>query len=245
MALTSGERQSKSTVSSIQSRMGVVDTYSGKDALGLAAEGASAVLDIFAERQANKEEVAWKTDFKLKTRNTLTNYAREYYDDPDAFTNSVNTYRDSLTNSTPTRFKNYAKEYIGNLAFEYGDKIWQEAKNQQDLLILDNFLTNHSDFIANRNQAIMGYTAEEMQTYWTTSLLPEMSDAMADYEKLYNSYPAAIQQQLADEYGTPDSVDKNGNPVKGTFNKTLAIGFETQRLISLANSWVSQWLWKL
>lgn len=233
MALTSGEKQNKATVSSIQSRMGVTPTYS-EDAIGLAAKNASAVLDVFAEREANKEEVAWKTDFKLKTRETLTNYSRKHYDDPDAFTNAVNSYKDTLVNTTPNRFKNYAKEYIGNLAFQYGDRIWQEAQNQKDLLILDNFLTNHNDFIANRNQAIMGLNKDEMQSYWTESLIPEMSDSDVDYAKFFNSYPAAIQEQLAKQYGTPDSVDENGNLVEGTFNKTLAIGFETQSLISIA-----------
>jgi len=223
MALTSGERKSKSTVSSIQSRMGVVDTYSGKDALGLAAEGASAVLDVFAERQANIEEVAWKTDFKLKSREKLNVLAREHYDDPDAFTKATNTYRDTLIAEAPNRFKNYAKEYIGNLAFEYGDNIWQEAKAQKTILEVTNWSTNYRDFVATRNSHIMTKPASEFQDYWTQSLLPEMSDTMADYEKLYNSYDSSIQATLQKTFGTPDE-----------FNKTLQLGFETQRLISLA-----------
>ena len=223
MALTSGDRKNKSTVSSIQSRMGVVDTYSGKDALGLAAEGASAVLDVFAERQANIEEVAWKTDFKLKSRETLNNLAREHFDDPDAFTKATNTYRDSLIAEAPVRFKNYAKEYIGNLAFEYGDNIWQEAKAQKTILEVTNWSTNYRDFVAGRNSDIMNKPASDFQDYWTQSLLPEMSDTMADYEKLYNSYDSSIQASLQKTFGTPEE-----------FNKTLQLGFETQRLISLA-----------
>jgi DNA-binding transcriptional regulator YiaG len=223
MALTSGERKSKSTVSSIQSRMGVVDTYSGKDALGLAAEGASAVLDVFAERQANIEEVSWKTDFKLKSREKLNVLAREHYDDPDAFTKATNTYRDTLIAEAPNRFKNYAKEYIGNLAFEYGDNIWQEAKAQKTILEVTNWSTNYKDFIASRNSDIMNKPASDFQDYWTQSLLPEMSDTMADYEKLYNSYDSSIQASLQKTFGTPEE-----------FNKALQLGFETQRLISLA-----------
>ena len=222
MALTAGEKQNKATVSSIQSRMGVVDTYSGKNALGLAAEGASAVLDVFAERQANIEEVAWKTDFKLKSRETLNNLAREHYDDPDAFTKATNTYRDSLIVEAPVRFKNYAKEYIGNLAFEYGDNIWQEAKAQKTILEVTNWSTNYRDFVAVRNSDIMNKPASDFQDYWTQSLLPEMSDTMADYEKLYNSYDSSIQASLQKTFGTPEE-----------FNKTLQLGFETQRLISL------------
>ena len=223
MALTSGDRKNKATVSSIQSRMGVVDAANVGTPLALAAEGASAVLDVFAERQANIEEVAWKTDFKLKSRETLNNLAREHYDDPDAFTKATNTYRDSLIAEAPVRFKNYAKEYIGNLAFEYGDNIWQEAKAQKTILEVTNWSTNYKDFVASRNSDIMNKPATDFQDYWTQSLLPEMSDTMADYEKLYNSYDSSIQASLQKTFGTPEE-----------FNKTLQLGFETQRLISLA-----------
>jgi len=223
MALTSGDRKNKATVSSIQSRMGVVDAANVGTPLALAAEGASAVLDVFAERQANIEEVSWKTDFKLKSRETLNNLAREHYDDPDAFTKATNTYRDSLIAEAPVRFKNYAKEYIGNLAFEYGDNIWQEAKAQKTILEVTNWSTNYKDFVASRNSDIMNKPASDFQDYWTQSLLPEMSDTMADYEKLYNSYDSSIQASLQKTFGTPEE-----------FNKTLQLGFETQRLISLA-----------
>jgi len=233
MALTSGEKQNKATVSSIQSRMGVVDAYS-EDAIGLAAKNASAVIDVFAEREANKEEVAYKTDLKLKSRQTLLELSRTHYDDPDGFTKATNSYINTLVEKAPNRFKDYAKSFTGNIAFEYGDKIFQEAKAQKDVLVLDSFNTNHSDFISQRNTSIMNLSPDEMQSYWTENLLPEISDTMVDYEKLYNSYPAAIQQQLAQSYGTPDSVDANGNVIQGTFNKTLLMGFETQRLISLA-----------
>ena len=203
--------------------MGVVDAANVGTPLALAAEGASAVLDVFAERQANIEEVAWKTDFKLKSRETLNNLAREHFDDPDAFTKATNTYRDSLIAEAPVRFKNYAKEYIGNLAFEYGDNIWQEAKAQKTILEVTNWSTNYRDFVAGRNSDIMNKPASDFQDYWTQSLLPEMSDTMADYEKLYNSYDSSIQASLQKTFGTPEE-----------FNKTLQLGFETQRLISLA-----------
>ena len=68
MALTSGDRKNKATVSSIQSRMGVVDTYSGESPIGLAAQNVSSVLDVFAEREAKREEIKYKTDFKLAAR---------------------------------------------------------------------------------------------------------------------------------------------------------------------------------
>ncbi len=224
MALTSGEKQNKATVSSIQSRMGVVDAANVGNPLGLAAEGASKVLDVFAERQANIEEVSWKTDFKLKSRQALLNLSRVHFEDPDGFTKATNSYRDSLVNEAPNRFKNYAKEFIGNIAFEYGDQIWQEAKSQKTILEISNWSNNYKDFIAQRNSIIMTKPPSDFQDYWTQSLLPEMADTMADYEKLYNSYDASIQSQLASQkgFGTPEE-----------FNKALELGFETQRLISL------------
>ena len=222
MALTSGEKQNKATVSSIQSRMGVVDAANVGTPLGLAAEGASKVLDVFAERQANIEEVAWKTDFKLKSREALLNLSRVHFEDPDGFTKATNSYRDSLVSEAPNRFKDYAKEFIGNIAFEYGDNIWQEAKSQKTILEVTNWSNNYKDFIGQRNSDIMNKPASDFQDYWTQSLLPEMSDTMADYAKLYNSYDASIQSQLQTTFGTPDE-----------FNKALELGFETQRLISL------------
>jgi len=222
MALTSGEKQNKATVSSIQSRMGVVDAANVGTPLGLAAEGASKVLDVFAERQANIEEVSWKTDFKLKSREALLNLSRVHFEDPDAFTKATNSYRDSLVSKAPNRFKDYAKEFIGNIAFEYGDNIWQEAKSQKTILEVTNWSNNYKDFIGQRNSDIMNKPASDFQDYWTQSLIPEMSDTMADYAKLYNSYDASIQSQLQTTFGTPDE-----------FNKALELGFETQRLISL------------
>ena len=222
MALTSGEKQNKATVSSIQSRMGVVDAANVGTPLGLAAEGASKVLDVFAERQANIEEVSWKTDFKLKSREALLNLSRVHFEDPDGFTKATNSYRDSLVSEAPNRFKDYAKEFIGNIAFEYGDNIWQEAKSQKTILEVTNWSNNYKDFIGQRNSDIMNKPASDFQDYWTQSLLPEMSDTMADYAKLYNSYDASIQSQLQTTFGTPDE-----------FNKALELGFETQRLISL------------
>ena len=127
--------------------MGVQPTYS-EDAIGLAAKNASAVLNVFAEREANKEEVAYKTDLKLKSRQTLLELSRTHYDDPDGFTKATNSYINTLVEKAPNRFKDYAKSFTGNIAFEYGDKIFQEAKAQKDVLVLDSFNTNHSDFIS-------------------------------------------------------------------------------------------------
>jgi len=224
MALTSGEKQKQATVSSIQSRMGVVDTYSGENPIGLAAKNASAVLDVFAEREAKKEELSWKTDFKLKSRNHLLELARKHYDDPDAFTKEADTYRNTLITAAPTRFKEYAKEYTGNIAFEYGDNIWKEAKAQKEILEFSNWQKQHSNFLADMNEGIMNKNSFEMQDYFTQSLKPQMADEISDYETFYDSVDSSIQALLADKFGTPD-----------VFAKTVMIQAETTRLISIAN----------
>lgn len=224
MALTSGDRKNKATVSSIQSRMGVVDTYSGESPIGLAAKNAASVLDVFAEREAQKEELAWKTDFKLKSRDYLLELARKHYDDPDGFTTEADSYRNTLINEAPTRFKEYAKEYTGNLAFEYGDNIWKEAKAQKEILEFSNWQKQHSNFLADMNETLMNKKAFEMQDHFTQNLKPLMADEMSDYETFYNSVDSNIQALLADKFGTPDM-----------FNKALMIQAETSRLISIAN----------
>ena len=70
MALTTGDRLNKATVSSIQSRMGVVPAYK-PTGIKKATDAVSAVLDVEAEKKANQEELRWKIDYKIKTRETI------------------------------------------------------------------------------------------------------------------------------------------------------------------------------
>ena len=51
MALTTGERKTITTASSVSNRMGVVPAYGG-DALATFAKTATGKLDFFAQRQA-------------------------------------------------------------------------------------------------------------------------------------------------------------------------------------------------
>ena len=135
MALTRGDRKNRATVSSIQSRMGVVSAYEGSG-IADAAEAVSGVLNVEAERRAKQEEVQWKLDYKLKTRETITNFARNNFDDPDTFTKLTDTYIATAEEEAPVRFKNYAKEFASNLAFQEGDVIWNEADNKRKVKIL-------------------------------------------------------------------------------------------------------------
>jgi len=223
MALTSGEKQKKATVSSIQSRMGVVDTYSGENPIGLAAKNATAVLDVFAEREAKKEEIKYKTDFKIAARKFVLDTSREFWQDPDGFTRAIDTYTNTTVEEAPNRFKDYTKEFISNIALPEGDKIWNEAKNQSDLDILQSFSDDYFDFVAHRKNAIMGLSPDGMQDYFTQDLLVELADKASEYFDLYENADANKQAILAadENFGTPDQ-----------FAHKLMIQFEGFRLES-------------
>ena len=76
MALTKGNREKVTTVSSIQSRMGVVGTEQG-DALAIAAEAIGKNLDIYAQRMITIEEERYKADFQINTINKIKQFARD------------------------------------------------------------------------------------------------------------------------------------------------------------------------
>lgn len=216
MALTTGDRRNKATVSSIQSRMGVVSAYEGSG-IADAAEAVSGVLNVEAERRAKQEEVQWKLDYKLKTRETITNFARNNFDNPDAFTKLTDSYIATAEEEAPVRFKNYAKEFASNLAFQEGDVIWNEADNKRKVKILQDEKINLAEFVSYRNEKIMSLSGAEEEDYWFNSLLPELADTVATYEETYNSMNATIQS-------TMDSPE--------AYKKSLLLGFETVRLIS-------------
>jgi len=221
MALTSGDRKNKATVSSIQSRMGVVDTYSGESPIGLAAQNVSSVLDVFAEREAKREEIKYKTDFKLAARKFVMDTSREFWEDPEGFTKTIDAYINTTVEEAPNRFKDYTKEFISNLALPEGDRIWNEAKNQRDLDTLQSFETDYFDFIAHRKNTILGLSPDKMQEYFTQDLIVEMSDKYSDYMEIWEMSDATEQAVLADTFGTPD-----------TFRHRLMIEFEGFRLES-------------
>ena len=218
MALTRGDRKNRATVSSIQSRMGVVSAYEGSG-ISDAAEAVSGVLNIEAQRRAEQEEVKWKLNYKLKTRETITDFARNNFDDPDTFTKLTDTYIATAEQEAPVRFKNYAKEFASNLAFEKGDVIWNEAKNKETVEILQDQALNLQAFIADRNETIMGMNGAEEEEYWFTNLLPEINDEVETYEQLFNGRTASVQ-------ATMDSPD--------AYKQALLLGFETVRLMSNA-----------
>ena len=149
MALTTGDRLNKATVSSIQSRMGVVPAYK-PTGIKKATDAVSAVLDVEAEKKANQEELRWKIDYKIKTRETITNFARENFDDPDTFTKLTDAYIASSEEQAPVRFKNFAKEFSSTLAFQKGDTIWNEANNKSKLALQNSFNLESEQMISSQ-----------------------------------------------------------------------------------------------
>ena len=218
MALTTGDRLNKATVSSIQSRMGVVPAYK-PTGIKKATDAVSAVLDVEAEKKANQEELRWKIDYKIKTRETITNFARENFDDPDTFTKLTDAYIASSEAQAPVRFKNFAKEFSSTLAFQKGDTIWNEANNKSKLALQNSFNLESEQMIASQVSQIMKLTKGEEEEYWFDTLLIEVSDHIDIYGKLWSDLTASEQAVTPD----PDS-----------YKQGLLLGFESKRLESNA-----------
>ena len=132
MALTKGNRDKVTTVSSIQSRMGVVGTYDG-DAIATAAAAIGESLDIYSQRRITMEEEKYKADFQINTINTINKFAREHRLDPEGFTNVTQSYIDGLVSKAPERFKNWSKQYASLKAAQEGDVIFNNRYNADQI----------------------------------------------------------------------------------------------------------------
>ena len=215
MALTTGEKRNPVTVSSIQSRLGVVDAYSGSG-IGEAAKAVSGVLNIEADRRRVQEEEQWKTDFSLATRETISQFSKDHYDDPDAFTKKTDSYIASLVEQSPDRYKAYTKQYAGSLALQKGETIWNESENKRILNLLETNKKESVAFVNSRINEITNTNPADYEQYWLQNLLPELSEKIVSYTNIYNSVPASVQSQM----DTPENYERG-----------LYLGFETERII--------------
>tara|TARA_R110002049_G_scaffold135520_1_gene295076 strand:+ start:461 stop:2725 length:2265 start_codon:yes stop_codon:yes gene_type:complete len=216
MALTRGDRKNRATVSSIQSRMGVVSAYEGSG-IADAAKSISGVLNIEAERRAANEEEKWKTDFRIKTRETLKEKARENFDNPSEFTNYTNSYIKGLKEDAPVRFKSYAEEFASQIAFTHGEKIFQVRQDKDKLIQGDNIVKDASDMLYDAIELLNGTPSTGHQDIYATNIIPHLSEIMKTYEVFYNSLTGVEQAALP-----------TGNPEQ--YNKALMVSIETERL---------------
>ena len=216
MALTRGDRLNKATVSSIQSRMGVVSAYEGSG-IASAAKSVSGVLDNEAQRRAVVEEEKWKTDFRLKTRETLNIQARANFDNPSGFTNYTNSYIKKLKQDAPTRFKSYAEEYASNIAFTHGERIYGVRQTKDKLELGTNIIKDANNVIYTAIEDLNDSNLEDHQDIYATKIIPNLAEIMQSYENFYNSLT-----------GSEQSVLQTGNPEQ--YNQALLLGLETERL---------------
>ena len=216
MALTRGDRKNRATVSSIQSRMGVVSAYEGSG-IADAAKSISGVLNIEAERRAANEEEKWKTDFRIKTRETLKEKARENFDNPTEFTNYTNSYIKGLKEDAPVRFKSYAEEFASQIAFTHGEKIFRVRQDKDKLIQGDNIVKDASAMLYDAVELLNATESIGHQDIYATNIIPHLSEIMKTYEVFYNSLTGVEQAALP-----------TGNPEQ--YNKALMLSLETERL---------------
>lgn len=186
MALTKGNRENITTVTSVQSRMGVVPTYAGSG-LANAAEAIGDTLTGFAKRQATIEEEKYKAQFEIDTTTYLTDLARQHPLDPDTFTNKADSYINTIVEKAPPRFKTYSEKYSKLMAAREGDAIYNRwyNKNQQNSIKI--FNDGMEVFVDHELSTISQLNSEEFDKYWVEQLLPNLENKMISYNNLYES----------------------------------------------------------
>lgn len=226
MALTKGNRENITTVTSVQSRMGVVPTYAGSGVAD-AAEAIGDTLTGFAKRQATLEEEKYKAQFEIDTTKYLTDLAREHPLDPETFTNKANSYIETVVEKAAPRFKTYSEKYSKLMAAREGDAIYNRwyNKNQQNSIKL--FNEGMEVFTDHELSTISQLNNEEFDKYWIEQLLPNLENKMISYNNLYES----LDPQYAGALSLPDVFMQD---VKLVFEKAR-IFQKTNNLLAVAN----------
>jgi hypothetical protein len=195
MALTKGNREKVTSVSSIQSRMGVVDAYAG-DPVSMAADAIGKSINVYAERMITIEDENYKADFKINTIKKIGDFAKQFNLDPEGFTNATNAYIEGIVSKAPKRFKNWSKEFASLKAAQEGDVIFNKKYNNDQIDAIK--LNNATDamFIDDNLRKIIGMNQSEFDDFWSTSLLPELGEIINSSTNLYNSLDPQFRSGL-------------------------------------------------
>ena len=196
MALTKGDRQKVTTVSSIQSRMGVVGTYDG-DPIATAADSIGKNLDIYAQRMITIEEEQYKADLQINAIKTISDLSKKHNLDPEGFTNSSNAYIEAIVSKAPQRFKNWSKQFISLKAAQEGDQIFNKYYNNKQIDAIKTLETKNQILIDSELAMIMKKNPAEFDEHWQTSVLPILSEMQISYENLYNSLDPQYRSGMA------------------------------------------------
>lgn len=195
MALTKGNREKVTSVSSIQSRMGVVDAYAG-DPVSMAADAIGKSINVYAERMITIQDENYKSDFKINTIKKIGDFAKQFNLDPEGFTNATNAYIEGIVSKAPKRFKNWSKEFASLKAAQEGDVIFNKKYNNDQIDAIK--LNNATDtmFIDDNLRKIIGMNQSEFDDFWSTSLLPELGEIINSSTNLYNSLDPQFRSGL-------------------------------------------------
>ena len=238
MVLKVGERKVYTTPSSLANRMGVVKGQTG-DGFAYAAEAVAKTLDGFAKRQAVVEEENWKNDFKLKTYQSLSKFARENPDSPTDYMAQSSSYIETSLSESPDKFKSWAKSYAGMMSAQNFNGISLKAIKKKQIQAVTLFNESSSSEIADMNDLILNTNASDnlldyerklveskddfkglypnFTTLFGENILPRISELVTSYTKLYNSLDPSFLAQM-------DSPEE--------YMRKLKIGFEQSRVIA-------------
>jgi len=243
MALTGGKRKVITTGSSVANRMGVVPAYAG-DAISTIAQVATEKLDFFAKRQAAIEEAKYKAQVEIDTRNTISNFGKQYFDSPKDFTAATDKYIEELIRKAPNRFKDYTKSLASRAAFSEGEKIYeirQKLDFDKTTMLFQERLRAFNEMSANetydmpvlsRNITPEGKTVVTNNfDVWKSSNDVPLGEIYKDLKEFYNStYPE--ERAMLDKLGlNPEimlrtqKIGREGlrinNKIKNEINNTL------------------------
>ena len=238
MVLKVGERKVYTTPSSLANRMGVVKGQTG-DGFAYAADAIAKTLDGFAKRQAVVEEENWKNDFKLKTYQSLSKFARENPSSPTDYMAQSSSYIETSLSEAPDKFKSWAKSYAGMMSAQNFNGISLKSIKKKQIQAVTLFNESSSSEIADMNDLILNTNASDnlldyerklveskddfkglypnFTTLFGENILPRISELVTSYTKLYNSLDPSFISQM-------DSPEE--------YMRKLKIGFEQSRVIA-------------
>ena len=238
MVLKVGERKVYTTPSSLANRMGVVKGQTG-DGFQYAANLVSKTIDAFAQRQTIIEEENWKNDYKLKTFESLSKFARDNPDSPSDYMAQSSSYIESSVGEAPEKFRSWAKSYSGMMSAQNFNGISLQAIKKKQIQAVTLFNESSSSEITDMNDLILNTNSSDnladyekrliesksdfkglypnFTTLFGENILPRISELVTSYTKLYNSLDPSFIAQM-------DSPEE--------YMRSLKVGFEQSRVIA-------------
>ena len=160
MVLKVGERKVYTTPSSLANRMGVVKGQTG-DGFQYAANLVTKTIDAFAQRQAVIEDENWKNDYKLKTYESLSKFARDNPGSPSDYMAQSSSYIDTSVAEAPEKFRSWAKSYSGMMSAQNFNGISLQAIKNKQTQAVKLFNESSSNELDDMNKLILNVTKNE------------------------------------------------------------------------------------